>query len=298
MKNNYFKKAMLVALGSLTMCLTIVGCNSSNSDDVTVDEYGIQSDEYGPKMLIKVHNAMIEKHTFYVSYSNWAKYEKDQKDGTLSIDTSASDQTKNVSFYTGKLFNKGTTLTREHVWACANSTSMWTHNSSDGSHYVDGAGYKGGGSDLYHIRPCDGTLNTKRGNGLFYEFKEGDTVVEHREEGGLYTLKTDREDDYAALCEPDDHFKGDVARILVYVYVHYTNIGTLNDYTGALNLKNVFPQTYTMNDIYDLLVRWNELDPADEDEKLRNDQIEKIQGNRNPFVDHPDYMRRIFGLVD
>ena len=37
------------------------------------------------------------------------------------------------------------------------------------------------------------------------------------------------------------------------------------------------------------LRRWNHLDPVDEEEIARNNAIAKIQGNRNPFIDHPEY---------
>ena len=41
------------------------------------------------------------------------------------------------------------------------------------------------------------------------------------------------------------------------------------------------------------LRRWNKLDPVDQAELERNDAIEKIQGNRNPFIDHPEYVDQI-----
>ena len=44
------------------------------------------------------------------------------------------------------------------------------------------------------------------------------------------------------------------------------------------------------------MLKWNELDPVDDTERLRNDTIEQIQGNRNPFVDHPEYRARCFDL--
>ena len=44
-----------------------------------------------------------------------------------------------------------------------------------------------------------------------------------------------------------------------------------------------------------MLLRWNELDPVSEKEKLRNEAIfEDYQYNRNPFVDHPEYARMIW----
>ena len=68
------------------------------------------------------------------------------------------------------------------------------------------------------------------------------------------------------VFEPPLHAKGDVARAMLYLYDRYKLplIGTLEMYQ-----------------------RWNREDPVSEEEKQRNDDIEKVQGNRNPFIDDP-----------
>ncbi|MZR63576.1 endonuclease [Alcanivorax sp. DP30] len=68
------------------------------------------------------------------------------------------------------------------------------------------------------------------------------------------------------VFEPPLHAKGDVARAMLYLHDRYQLplIGTLEMYQ-----------------------RWNKEDPVDEGEKRRNDDIEKLQGNRNPFIDNP-----------
>ena len=82
----------------------------------------------------------------------------------------------------------------------------------------------------------------------------------------------------------------------MYVYIHYSKIGNYNNNVcGALNLRQVFGVD-TDNGVYELMVRWNELDPVSETEKLRNDTVQKVQGNRNPFVDYPHLMAKCFGL--
>ena len=45
---------------------------------------------------------------------------------------------------------------------------------------------------------------------------------------------------------------------------------------------------------YEILKAWNKIDPPSEVEKLRNDTVEKIQGNRNPFVDYPKLVNNLF----
>lgn len=293
MKNLHQRKSIGLFLSSMALIFTLTGCtnnpSTSNSKDDTPDEYGVLESDHGGRLQVKLHNKMLETHTTYVPYYRVNSY---IGQGLTDVDAT---QSNNIYFYTGKKVSKSTVGTREHVWACANSNNMWTHNSSDGSHYVDGSGYRGGGSDLYHIRPCDGSINTFRGNGKFYEFSEGEKTYTHSD-GGPYVLTTDREGDYATKVEPDDHFKGDIARILMYIYVHYNSIGLSNNYTGRLKLTDVWNSGYSETEIQKLMVKWNELDPVDETEKIRNDNVEKIQGNRNPFVDHPEYMARAFDI--
>ena len=45
-----------------------------------------------------------------------------------------------------------------------------------------------------------------------------------------------------------------------------------------------------------IMVKWNNLDPVSETEKLRNQTVQAIQGNRNPFVDYPHLMAKCFNL--
>lgn len=296
MKKSNITKSFGILLSGLAMVLSLSGCDrgsvTTSIVDGTTDEYGLTASAHGNRMFLAVHNKMIADHTNYITYNRVNYYLSDHGD-VKSTDTYGKDTSKNVLFYTGKVVSKGTSYTREHVWACANSNGMWTHNKSDGANYVDGSGYKGGGSDLYHIRPCDSAVNTFRGNGKFYEFSENEKYYEHGD-GGPYTIKSDKEGDYGTKIEPADEYKGDIARILMYIYVHYSKVGVTNEYTGSLKLTDVFNSGYSEQQIKDLMVKWNELDPVDETEKLRNDNVEKIQGNRNPFVDHPDYMARIF----
>lgn len=311
------------------LMLGAVLSSSLSSCDVggNKDDYGIPVDAIGPELLGLLHDRMMNTHTTYIKYTAVNNY----LGKTPSTDEDPEKSDKNILFYTGKRVSKTTSSTREHVWACANSSGLWTHTSTDGQYYVDGSNYVGGGSDLYHIRPCGYNMNTVRGNGKFMEFPEtavkGTDYWEVGETNGLYTMKVnckmtavnvdtitlnsttsglDYNVGYATKVEPADEYKGDIARILMYVYVHYssklgTNEGidaTKKSYLGDLKLNQVFNSSYSYQEIYKLLVKWNNLDPVDEHEKKRNDTIEAIQGNRNPFVDHPEYMARCWGIEE
>lgn len=137
---------------------------------------------------------------------------------------------------------------REHVYAKSKGTPN--------------LGTSGPGADGHHLRPADIDLNQDRGNLLF---DDGNGVRAGRtSRGGWY---------------PGDEWKGDVARILMYMYVRYGN--------RARPLNITFgPSTYAQ-DFPDILLKWNVEDPVSEFEKKRNNVVANTQKNRNPFIDNP-----------
>lgn len=253
----------------------------------------------GAKLQFELHRLMLDTHQNVVLYSQWKNYESSTSDRTYSIDTKNKSISKNEFFYTGKEVAYSTTGTREHVWPCAKSAGLWVHsNYSDIKYYVDGSGYWGGGSDLYHVRPCTSAVNTARGDSKYTEFSAEEKAsgsLYAIGDGGPYSLLCDAER-FSTKCEPADEFKGDIARLCMYVYVHYAKLGDYNDETcGNLALTDVF-YGETKNAAYEMIARWNELDPVSETEKLRNETVMAIQGNRNPFVDYPHLVRLALGI--
>jgi len=252
----------------------------------------------GAALQFELHKLMLATHHTLIKYSQFATYVKPNANRNTSVDQVSASVEKNEFFYTGKQTEYKTSFTKEHVWPCAKSGGMWVHkNYTDPKYYVDGTNYVGGGSDLYHIRPCTSKVNTARGDSRFKEFSEAEkqkAVV--MGDGGPYSLLCTASE-FSQYSEPADQMKGDVARILVYVYIHYSRMGDVNwdDYCGSLSLRDVIGYDDD-NKVYETLVRWNELDPVSETEIFRNNNVQKIQGNRNPFVDYPFLMRKCFGL--
>lgn len=267
-----------------------------------VDEYRLN--DYSKKNLVKeLHRLMLDTHTKQVRYAQFSNYIKQTTTQPHSIDQVDANTNKNEFFYTGKQTAFSTSMTREHVWPCAKSGGMWVHsNYSDEKYHVDNTNYVGGGSDLYHVRPCTSSVNTARGDSRFIEFKEEEKAnLINATDGGEYSLLCDSTT-FSQYSEPADEFKGDVARIIAYVYVHFARIDTYGleawgDYLGNFAIKDVIGRpTDSEYEVYDQLIRWNEIDPPSETEKLRNDTVQPIQGNRNPFVDYPHLMRKCFSL--
>lgn len=152
---------------------------------------------------------------------------------------------------------------REHVWPQSLSNNCW--------------GQSKAGADLLHLRPTYKTTNSTRGNNKFGEVSHSGS-----------TLKTYEGMDYGWLSggtfEPLDSVKGDVARILMYVWTAY-----YDEYGTRLpSITNVIS--------YQTLLQWHMEDIPDEMEGVRNDYaITSMQKNRNPYVDHPEYGCRVFG---
>lgn len=121
-------------------------------------------------------------------------------------------------------------------------------------------------SDLHHLFPADSVMNSKRGNMRFGDV-DGKSVELKCSESRLSAGPG------RPHFEPPDAHKGNVARALFYFAVRYN--------------MSITPEEE------DALRDWNRRDPVDPEERERNDKIEKIQGNRNPFIDHPEYVDRI-----
>lgn len=284
----------------------------------------------GSTLQKTIHNYLIDQHKTYVLYTSIAA-------GIMN----KVDQHPNGGielFYTGKIvsnYKSGSvagTQNREHVWPCADSgisdnASLWYRNSSIWEWKIDtNSKYWGGGSDLYHIRPADAEVNTTRSNAKFYQFVDGDGLSrnEKGESGGKYNIIVD-DFDNPKRVEVADEFKGDVARLIAYLYIHYNKMGHDVYYSADAKPKPVYDinqavksgtgsdgknhdpnvcgrlsLTYIFNykteaECAAVLKEWNRIDEPSEVEKLRNDTVQnEYQGNRNPFVDFPQLIDRCF----
>jgi len=143
-------------------------------------------------------------------------------------------------------------------------------------------------TDLHNIKPSDETLNGSSGK-WYKDFDNGGNSHFNND----IQYQTDKDS-----FEPRDEDKGDVARILFYMDVRYE--GGDNELDLILTDEvNTVVKTDSAKIGYfgklSTLLEWNHLDPVDEFERHRNDVICKYQGNRNPFIDHPEYADFIWG---
>ena len=307
----------------IAACLSLTGCDfisisDNTEDDTTVEGYysKYNLNLSGSRLEQELQKMCFDKHTKWIKYGDLASYYKknSERNGTDSISDGSS---KIQWFYTGKeTTDKGT---REHVWPCANSSDLWYRDSAVIQHQVERTSYIGGGADLYHVRPCDGDVNSIRGNSKYIDYDDFPdlTGVKEKGDGGPYTLKyngtsiNDKtgKEEFADKSEPADAMKGDVARIIMYVYIHYKERGITPEggvksgsytynythMTGGLKLTSILGYDSEAK-VQKKLKEWNDLDPVSEVEKLRNETVQKLQGNRNPFVDYPNLVGKVFNL--
>ena len=137
-------------------------------------------------------------------------------------------------------------------------------------------------SDLNILFPADSIANQRRSNHPFGMVVRDTTYVTALP-AGVTNLEErsvlGRNAANVIVFEPRDSSKGDVARALLYFLVrYYPNRST------ALTNFNIEEAT---------LIEWSELDPPDEYERARNELVFRAQGNRNPFIDHPEYVEAI-----
>ncbi len=188
-----------------------------------------------------------------------------------------------ILIYTGKSVDsdpkRGKVWNREHIWAKSHGNF----------------GTKAGaGTDVHAIRPCNPKVNSARSN---YDFAEG---------GSAYILSTTGEDTGCKFTsnswEPRDEVKGDIARMIFYMATRYEGDYEadeeeilepdlkLVDYVGSSPYPDKPPLHGKLSD----LRKWHKQDPVDSMEIRRNNVIFKYQKNRNPFIDHPEYVDLIY----
>ena len=148
-------------------------------------------------------------------------------------------------------------------------------------------------SDIHFIRATDGKVNGMRSNYPFgtvsspsFTSKNGSKLGPSTSTG--YT---------ATVFEPIDEFKGDIARMIFYFVTRYES--KLSTFTSGGMLGNTaYPglQTWEQN----VLLAWAAQDPVSPAEINRNNAAYTFQGNRNPYIDHPEWVQAVWGtqIVD
>ena len=144
-----------------------------------------------------------------------------------------------------------------YAWDKWNREHVWTQSA-----------YPASASDNHNIFACEGQINNYRGN---LPYDEGGTVVT------VFGHVTECKMVSGVSFEPCDAAKGEIARAVMYGTVMYS-------YTMTNEIKSI-----------ELALKWHLQHPNTERDIRRNNIVYGNQGNRNPFVDHPEYACKIWG---
>lgn len=144
--------------------------------------------------------------------------------------------------------------------------------------------------DLYNLMPCQSTINNHKSN-----YPMANVDVEWRGNGvtKVGTRNGDPETQSYRYWEPGDQWKGDFARGYFYMATAYQNFTWSGDQSVRILKTEAYPTLQEW--AYTLYLDWAKTDVVDEIEAVRNNAVEKFQGNRNPFVDFPNLAQYIWG---
>jgi len=228
---------------------------------------------YGDELKAALYN-IIKGHTAY-TYADLRDFI------LLNTDEDPANTNNVILVYTGRSQSKDSfggllgEWNREHVWAKSHG---------------DFGTIPPCGTDAHHIRPSDVGVNSIRGN---KDFDYGGNAVYGYY--GDYAGNTDSDS-----FEPRDEVKGDIARMIMYMAVRYEGENGEPD----LEMVDYIPSSPSGQPYHakeSTLIQWHLDDPVDSFEMTRNDKIyTNWQHNRNPFIDHPEFVERIwcYGVDD
>lgn len=234
----------------------------------------LNTDLEGSAFRQELAELITDTHTKYTSYSGLAN--------AFKVADADPDNNGNVIwFYTGTSvpfsgFGGSVGATnREHVWP------------KDGGDAFPAE--SGPGSDAHHLRPTETQLNSTRGSKNFDEVAQTSANIVKENGSSSYGNSAYGAD---ALCYssgsffyPAKGYRGATARILFYMQTRWGD-HNLEFVDGAGSSK-------TIGKISTLL-KWHLEEPPTEEEIRRNEAVFGLQGNRNPFIDHPEYAAQIY----
>lgn len=263
---------MLKKIAILMVILsTFLVCDNLNAKGIP-DGYYDNTDGLTGDALKSKLNDIIDGHHEFGYNSLWTQLSYTDADSTNSNNV--------ILLYTGWSYpntNHGGNATqwnREHTWAKSHGDFGTTAPA---------------GTDLHHLRPTDVTVNSRRGS---LDFDNGGSQYTDPSPygGGSGTTECYVDDD---SWEPWDEVKGDVARMMFYMATRYEG-----EHSGEPDLElndNVNNGSAPYIGRISVLLEWHNADPVSYLEIRRNNRIFERQENRNPYIDHPEFVNYIWG---
>lgn len=266
------KKAVLTCLASLNICALVAQPSTYYYNSATDDGYGLKTqlhdiiDNHSTRSYSSIWDFIAENDldTYYENDNTVLDIYSENPDGSDSYEwTPESDQCGNYS-------GEGSCYNREHSFP-----KSWFNDRSPMT------------SDVVHIFPTDGYVNGQRANLPYGEVGSSSYTSDNGSKRG----NTRSGLGYSGkVFEPIDEFKGDLARAYFYMATRYEDV--LTSWESPM-LNGTTDQVF-IDWALEMLIEWHQLDPVSDKERDRNNATEDFQGNRNPFVDHPEWVSCIW----
>lgn len=266
---NYFKRAASLVL--------LISCFYSGFSQIPSGYYNSASGLTGTNLQSALHD-IIDNHTVVTYTYLWTAFGStdikpngkvwdmysDIPNGTPAYEfTYSTDQCATTPGYEGGCYNREHSFVKS--WFGGEVSPMYT--------------------DLHHLIPTDSYVNTQRNDLPYGEVSSPTFTSTNGSKKGPNTYPG-----YTGVVfEPIDEYKGDLARIYFYMATRY--YGEDQYWPGSPMVTGSQLTTWAKN----MLLEWNVADPVSAKEIARNNAVYAIQGNRNPYVDHPEYIDMVWG---
>jgi endonuclease I len=167
--------------------------------------------------------------------------------------------------------SEGTGYTREHTWP-----KSWFGGEVSPMY-----------TDIFALYPCDADVNGHRGNYPYGEVAVPQWISLNGSKLGpcVYPGYS------GTVFEPIDAYKGDLARTYFYMSTRYYTEDAGWPGSPMVEGADILPWALSM------LLEWNDEDPVSLKELQRNAAVYEYQLNRNPYIDHPEYVHLVFGDI-
>jgi endonuclease I len=272
-----------VSTGATTRNLAVSGKGINNQ--IPAGYYSTATGT-GADLITQLHN-IIKNHTTISYAAIWTRFgTTDVKyNGTvwdMYSDLQCTEPPYEFILYddqdTGSGSEEGIVYNREHSWC-----SSWWGGSTTDTMYTD----------MNHIIPADRYVNIIRSNNPYGIVTNPSYTSQNGGKSGPNVYGTAFS---GTTFEPIDEYKGDLARNHFYMVVRYNS--RLASWSGNANVSDIIDGSNypAFKDWYiNMLLEWHANDPVSQKEIDRNNAIYAIQGNRNPFIDNPNFVNQIWG---
>lgn len=259
-------KKYLLSLAAVMASATVVG-------QIPLDYYASLDGKTGRELKQAVHET-VSSGVNMLSYGSgknktWFAFYITDNDNNRVVDRYSDE-----AFYFGDRGNSVSGMNIEHSFP-----KSWWGGSENNA-------YK----DLFNLMPCQTTINNHKSN---YPMATVDVVWRSNNVTKVGTQKGDPESQNYRYWEPGDQWKGDFARGYLYMATAYQNFTWSGDQSPRILNTEAYPTLKPWAS--DLYLQWAKNDGVNEIETVRNNRVEKFQGNRNPFVDFPNLAEYIWG---